>query len=76
MLAALLVTTGGDTHSTDPHTTHTRTHVHTHTHCLQGIVSGHVEGPAEPTTPSANIMNSALYKLALGESMLKRRAGG
>lgn len=34
---------------------------------LQGIVTGYVEGSAEPSTPSANIMNSQLYKLALGE---------
>jgi hypothetical protein len=31
-----------------------------------GVVTGVVEGPAEPGAALANIMNSSLYKLALG----------
>ena len=34
---------------------------------VQGVVTGVVDGPPEPSAPAANIMNSALYKLALGE---------
>jgi hypothetical protein len=34
---------------------------------LQGIVTGVVEGTPDATAPAANITNSALYKLALGE---------
>lgn len=35
--------------------------------CQQGVVTGVVEGSPEPSAPTANIMNSALYKLALGK---------
>jgi hypothetical protein len=40
--------------------------------CLlcQGVVTGVVEGTPDSSAPAANIMNSALYKLALGESQL------
>jgi hypothetical protein len=33
----------------------------------QGVVTGVVEGTPDSSAPAANIMNSALYKLALGE---------
>jgi hypothetical protein len=35
--------------------------------CVQGVVTGVVQGSPDASAPAANIMNSSLYKLALGE---------
>lgn len=41
--------------------------VHAHM-CVQGVVTGVVEGCPQPgEAPSTNIMNSQLYKMAVGE---------
>lgn len=41
-----------------------------------GVATGIVEGPAESSSALANIMNSSLYKLAVGEWCLDQYSTG